>query len=216
MPLRLFLLLLFTSAASCAQVIENPVKSLKGKRDFIYGLDNRRTHIKGQSTVIYGVYFGFGLEDKLRFKIGISGTPFEVGRTQDAQGDITRHRLIFLTLGEEFDFFIQNRFRTTTYIQAGAGFDYSRITYSNGGVSDFNRNFIVPIEFGLHVNYDVYPWLRAKLGGGWRVVLPNDSQELSGYYIKAGLGFSYKKFVHWNQEKNQKKLRCVNSLRCVE
>ncbi len=204
MPLPLFLFVFLLASSIHGQVIENPMKSLRGERDFIYGLDNRRTHIKGQSTVIYGAYLGFGFEEKLRFKIGFSGTPFEVGKTEDAQGDITRHRLVFITIGEEFDFFIRNRFRTTTYIQAGAGLDYSRITYSNGGISEFNRNPIVPIEFGLHFNYDVYPWLRAKLGGGWRIVLPNDARELSGYYIKAGLGFSYKKFVYWNQEKTKK------------
>lgn len=187
-----------------AQNIENPINSLKGKRDFIYGIDNRRTHIKEQSTVIYGAYLGFGFDEKLRLKLGLSGTPFEVGRTEDAQGDITRHRLVFLTVGEEFDFFIRNRFRSTTYVQVGAGFDFSRIIYSNGGISQISRNAIVPIEFGLHFNYDVYPWLRAKLGGGWRIVLPNDSRELSGYYIKAGFGFSFKKFKHWNQGKKSK------------
>jgi hypothetical protein len=204
MPLLLFIFLLLTCFSSFAQVIENPIVSLKSDRDFIYGLDNRRTHIKEQSTVIYGAYLGFGFDEKLRLKLGLSGTPFEVGRTEDAQGDITRHRLVFLTVGEEFDFFIRNRFRTTTYVQAGAGFDFSRIIYSNGGFSHISRNAIVPIEFGLHFNYDVYPWLRAKLGGGWRIVLPNDSRELSGYYIKAGFGFSYKKFKHWNQGKKSK------------
>lgn len=197
-------ILICLSSAFYAQNIESPINSLKGKRDFIYGIDNRRTHIKEQSTVIYGAYLGFGFDEKLRLKLGLSGTPFEVGRTEDAQGDITRHRLVFLTAGEEFDFFIRNRFRTTTYIQAGAGFDFSRIIYSNGGISQISRNAIIPIEFGLHFNYDVYPWLRAKLGGGWRIVLPNDSRELSGYYIKAGFGFSYKKFKHWNQGKKSK------------
>lgn len=201
MPRLIVILLLFSSISSTAQVVENPVKSLRGERDFIYGIDNRRTHIKGQSTVIYGAYFGFGFEDKLRFKLGLSGTPFEVGRTEDSQGDITRHRLVFLTVGEEFDFFIRNRFRATTYIQAGAGFDFSRITYGIGSISDFNRNPIVPIEFGVHFNYDLYPWLRAKLGGGWRLVIPNESRDLSGYYIKAGFGFSIKKFHNWNNEK---------------
>lgn len=197
-------ILICLSSAFYAQNIESPINSLKGKRDFIYGIDNRRTHIKEQSSVIYGAYLGFGFDEKLRLKLGLSGTPFEVGRTEDAQGDITRHRLVFLTAGEEFDFFIRNRFRTTTYIQAGAGFDFSRIIYSNGGISQISRNAIIPIEFRLHFNYDVYPWLRAKLGGGWRIVLPNDSRELSGYYIKAWFGFSYKKFKHWNQGKKSK------------
>ena len=167
--------------------------SLKGRREFIYGIDNRRTHIKEQSTVIYGAYLGFGFEEKLRLKLGISATPFEVGKTTDAYGAITRHRLIFLTLGEEFDFFIHNRFRMTTYVQGGFGFDFSRTTI-NETVSPVSRKVIVPVEIGLHFNYDVSPWLRVKLGGGWRFVLPNETHELSGYYLKTGFGFSWVKF----------------------
>jgi hypothetical protein len=200
----LFVFLLTNSTHG--QVIENPIKSLRGERDFIYGLDNRRTHIKGQSTVIYGVYMGFGFEDKLRFKVGISGTPFEVGRIEDVNGGITRHRMVFLTVGEEFDFFIRNRFRTTTYVQTGAGVDFSRIMFNNGVVSEIKPKPIVPVEFGLHFNYDIYPWLRAKLGGGWRVVLPNESRELSGYYIKAAFGFSFNKFQYWHSEKKAKNI----------
>ena len=177
-----------------AQKVENPIQSLKGKRDFIYGIDNRRTHIKGQSTIIYGGYLGIGFDDVLRFKIGISGTPFDVGRTQNALGIITRHRLVFLTLGEEFDFLVRGRFRITTYLQAGFGFDYTSFQLPDGSSSKNPRRTIVPLEFGFHGNYDLYPWLRAKLGGGWRFVLPQESRDLSGYYLKIGFGFSWPKF----------------------
>jgi len=176
------------------QSLENPIKSLKGKRDFIFGIDNRRTHIQGQSTVIYGAYFGLGFDKKLRFKFGFSGTPFEVGRTQDSWGNVSRHRLVFLTLGEEFDFYIKNRFRLTTYIQSGVGFDYSRIQLLDGSSLVLPRRTIVPIELGVNFSYDFYPWLRAKLGGGWRFVLPEHSRELSGYFLKIGLGFNWRKF----------------------
>lgn len=176
------------------QGVVNPFSSLKGKRDFIYGIDNRRTHIKGQSTVIYGAYLGLGFDKKLRFKFGVSGTPFEVGRTQDAWGNVTRHRLVFLTLGEEFDFFIKNRFRLTTYIQSGVGFDYSRMQPLDGLSVVLPRRTIVPIELGVNFSYDFFPWLRAKLGGGWRFVLPEYSRELSGYYMKLGVGFHLSKF----------------------
>lgn len=186
------------------QSLENPVSSLKGKRNFIYGVDNRRTHIKGQSTIIYGAYLGLGFDEKLRFKLGISGTPFNVGKTQDAAGLITRHRLVFLTLGEEFDFYIKNRFRLTTYFQAGLGFDYSVLQVANGPSLSQQRKTIVPLEFGFHANYDLFPWLRAKLGGGWRFVLPLQSRELSGYYVKIGFGFYWSKFNEHVLKKERK------------
>lgn len=187
-------ILICLSSAFYAQNIESPINSLKGKRDFIYGIDNRRTHIKEQSTVIYGAYLGFGFDEKLRLKLGLSGTPFEVGKTTDALGSYTKHRLLFLTLGEEFDFFIHKRFRMTTYVQLGCGFDFSRTTSASGIVVQTDRNVILPLEIGMHFNYDIFPWLRAKLGGGWRFVLPASANELSGYYLKLGFGFSWSKF----------------------
>lgn len=191
------------SLESLSQKVENPIESLKGKRDFIYGIDNRRTHIQGQSTIIYGGYLGIGFDDVLRFKIGISGTPFDVGRTQNELGVVTRHRLVFLTLGEEFDFFVRGRFRITTYLQAGLGFDYTSFQFPDGTSSQNPRRTIIPLEFGFHANYDLYPWLRAKLGVGWRFVLPQESRDLSGYYLKIGFGFSWPKFraIYCNKEK---------------
>ncbi|MBL7837878.1 MAG: hypothetical protein JNM67_10200 [Bacteroidetes bacterium] len=174
--------------------------ALKSKKDFIYGIDNRRTHIKDHNALIYGAYVGIGFGGRIKFKFGISGTPFEKGKFVDDQGHIKRNRLIFGTIGEEYDFYIKNKFRLTSYVQFGAGYNYYRIIDSADSEKSRGRNLILPLELGMHANYDVLPWLRAKLGGGWRFVFPEYSSDLSGYYIK--IGFSVNTRLLLSQYRN--------------
>lgn len=88
-----------------SQNVTNPFETLKKKKEIVYGLDNKRTHIHQHHTIIYGLYSGISFGKKLRFKIGINGTPFEVGKFVDENGVIKKNRLLFASLGEEFDFF---------------------------------------------------------------------------------------------------------------
>ena len=185
----------------------NPFQSVKGDKEFLYGLDNRRTHIQQQSTLIYGLYTGIGFGGSLRLKIGVSGTPFEVGRSTDELGNVQRNRFYFLNIGEEFDFYIKNRFRVTAYLQGGFGYNDFRKVDDNDVTISSGRATIIPLEFGMHANYDVLTWLRAKAGGGWRVVLPNEVSYLSGYYIKLGFSMSTSKFIKsykkWKSEREE-------------
>ena len=178
---------------SAAQQFSNPVRTINEKKEFIYGIDNRRTHIKEHSTLIYGVYMGVVFGDKLRFKAGVSGTPFEKGKFIDEQGILRKNKLLFINLGEEFDFLIINKFRLTAYLQTGVGYNYYRKINALGNEVEKGKYLIIPIETGIHANYDILPWLRIKLGGGWRFVLPDYSYDLSGYYIKTGLSINIKK-----------------------
>ena len=81
-----------------SQNISNPFETLKKKREIVYGLDNRRTHIYQHHTVIYGLYTGISFGKKIRFKIGINGTPFELGKFVDQNGIIKKNRLFLLVL----------------------------------------------------------------------------------------------------------------------
>jgi len=81
-----------------SQNIANPFETLKKKKEIVYGLDNRRTHIHQHHTVIYGLYSGISFGKKLRFKIGINGTPFEVGRFVDENGILKKNRGFFCQL----------------------------------------------------------------------------------------------------------------------
>ncbi len=56
------------------------------------------------------------------------------------------------------------------------------------------KQLIIPIETGLHFSYDLLTYLKLKTGFGWRFLAPNNSRELSGYYVKFGLSFNLKKF----------------------
>jgi len=168
------------------QGFSDPFQVVRNKPLFIYGIDNRRTHIHEQSTVIYGVYAGMGFGDRLRFKFGVAGTPFERGRLKDKMGNLTKHRLLFCTIGEEFDFFSINKFRFTTYVQGGIGYNYYRLIQASGIANNVARKIVYPLEMGLHSSYALKPWLALKLGAGWRFVFQSNS--LNGYYIKLGIG----------------------------
>lgn len=195
------ILLLLTELTGYAQILNDPFESLKKKREFIYGLDNRRTHIKEHHSVIYGVYMGVGYGKKLRYKISISGTPFEVGKLVDENGILKRNRLLFFSMGEEFDFYEHNRFGMTTYLQAGIGNNFYRKLNENGVAIETGSELIIPIEVGLNFNYDLKPYLTVKSGFGWRFVLPEYSSGLNGYYLKLGLGFNIKKFLEHEDNK---------------
>jgi hypothetical protein len=185
---------------------ENPFQAFKEKRQFIYGIDNRRTHVLGQSTTIYGAYLGVGFGKKLRFKVSLSGTPFEVGLSENELGLIRRNRFYFFSIGEEFDIYTYKRFALTTYLQAGIGENQFRKTTTEGVFVSNGKHLIIPIEVGMHGNYYFYPWLALKLGGGWRFVPPSDASYLSGYYLKIALGFSTSEFLNWNRERKAQKL----------
>lgn len=198
----IFFCLLFSFKTN-AQELVNPIEAIKKKKELIYGIDNRRTHIKQQSTLIYGGYIGVGFDDKVRIKLGISSTPFERGLLVDDLGVIKRNRLIFMNLGEEYDFLIIQKFRMTTYLQTGIGFNYFRKINKYQVVVEDGRELIIPIELGLNLNYDILPWLRLKTGGGWRFVFPEYSQGLSGYYIKIGASLKTKLFLEFYRERRE-------------
>jgi hypothetical protein len=185
-------LLIWTKGNS--QNVTSPFETLKKKKEIVYGLDNRRTHIYQHHTVIYGLYSGISFGKKLRFKIGLNGTPFEVGKFVDENGIVKKNRLLFASLGEEFDIYQNKKFGMTTYLQAGIGYNFYRQLNQNGTEVNKGKQLIIPIETGLHFSYDLLTYLKLKTGFGWRFVAPNNSRELSGYYVKVGLSFNLKKF----------------------
>ncbi|HLP93657.1 MAG TPA: hypothetical protein VK168_06450 [Saprospiraceae bacterium] len=167
-----------------SQKVTNPFETLQKKKEIVYGLDNRRTHIYQHHTVIYGLYSGISFGKKLRLKIGINGTPFEVGKFIDENGIVKKNRLLFASVGEEFDFYQYKKIGMTTYLQAGIGNNFYRQLNQNGTEVDKGKQRIIPIETGLNFSYDLMAYLKLKTGFGWRFVAPNNSRELSGYYVR--------------------------------
>jgi hypothetical protein len=101
------------------------------------------------------LYSGISFGKKLRFKIGLNGTPFEVGKFVDENGIVKKNRLLFASLGEEFDFYQNKKFGMTTYLQAGIGYNLNQ----NGTEVNKGKQLIIPIETGLHFSYDLLTYL---------------------------------------------------------
>ena len=190
----LFVIIMLYLSKGFSQTLTKPFEILKEKKEIVYGLDNRRTHIHKHRAVIYGLYSGISFGKKLRFKIGINGTPFEVGKFVDENGILKKNRLLFVSLGEEFDFYQYKKIGMTTYLQAGIGYNYYRQLNANGEGLKKGKELIIPIETGLHFSYELLTYLKLKAGFGWRFVTPDISRELSGYYVKLGLNFNFKKY----------------------
>jgi len=200
----LFFFLLSSSSLVLSQTIENPIESLKKEKEFIYGIDNRRTHLYSQGSMIYGIFVGFGFNGNLRFKTGISGTPFSIRNYYFANQQFQENRLGFITVGEEFDFLIIKRFRLTAYLQGGIGYNYTKKYNLKFDLIDSKKTLIIPFETGLNTNYSINHWLRLIIGGGWRFVEPKASNDLSGYYIKIGLSINSKKLWREIKKSNMK------------
>lgn len=189
------IVLLLYGTDTFAQSFNNPLQLLNEKGEWIYGLDNRRTKINQQHATIYGLYMGVGFSHKLRCKIQVSGLPFERGKAMDTDGIVKFHRLLYFSIGEEFDFYQYKNFTFTTYIQAGIGQNYNRSVDDSDVEIQRNVERITPFEIGLHFSYDLKSYLKLKSGSGYRFVYPESSNALSGYYLKLGLGFNLKKFL---------------------
>jgi len=189
-----FILFLFTRNFR-AQSPWQYTDSIIPKYEWIYGLDNRRTHIQEQSTLIYGAYTGLGIKETYRFKLGISGTPFEIGKQVDLNDHLIRNRLVFMNIGNEFDFYAYRRIKVTAYSQIGWGFNFQRTLDELENVINEEQKTIIPLEIGTHANYFIFPWLALKVGGGWRWMLAEMGNDLSGYYLKLAFGFSTRKFL---------------------
>lgn len=199
--LNAIFILIVWSSSFIAQEFVNPFAKIKGEKEFIYGIDNRRTHIQSQNTLIYGGYFGISSGRNLRLKIGLSGTPFERGRYIDDQNLTQRNRFFFFNIGEEFDFFEYGQFSITAYLQVGYGVNYYRKEDENGNTFLTGKHNFVPIESGIHFNYDIFDWMRLKVGGGWRFILPEKVNYLEGYYIKLGIGISTRRLIQAYRDK---------------
>lgn len=185
-------ILLIILSNGYAQSITSPFEILKQNKEIVYGLDNRRTHINEHHTVIYGMYSGISFGKKLRFKIGLNGTPFEVGQLIDDNGLLKKNRLIFASIGEEFDFYQFKKLGLTTYLQGGVGHNLFREINTNGLEFNTGKDLVIPFETGLPLNYDRLTHVKLRTEFGWRFVAPNNSKAPGGCYLKLGLGVNFK------------------------
>jgi hypothetical protein len=93
--------------------------------------------------------------ENLIFKIGINGTPFEIGKFVDENGIIKKNRLFFASLGEEFDFYQYKKFGMTTFLKAGIIINFYIQLNQNGTEVNKVKKLIIAIETGLYFSYDL-------------------------------------------------------------
>jgi hypothetical protein len=201
----LFLFTFHQQYRAFGQHLVNPVTSLHDHKEFIIGIDNRITRINGGIGVIYGLYSGLGYGENLRFKFSISGTPFATGKFVKEQVTNQKSRLLFASIGQEFDFFTAGKFKLTTYLNGGFGNHYYRILDQEKEVVLKGKEYIWPLELGLHGRYQFNPLLAFKTGGGWRFVFPENTKALSGLYLKLTLVVNPKKLGTFMRDRKERK-----------
>jgi hypothetical protein len=156
----------------------------KEKKSFTYGLNNRGTFLLSERGTIYGIYMGIQYGERMKHVITVNSNGFWIG-----QGD--QVRLIYAGIAEEFTFLVVKRFEFISYIHGGIGFaNYRKVIVP--GRYETDRELVSPFEFGIHASYQMLDWLELKGGGGYRVVLLNELNELNGVYYKVGASIKLK------------------------
>ena len=180
----LLMLVVFGISPISSQTFHHPIQTLHEKPELAFGLDNRYTFIGKQFVIINGAYTDVCFGEKMKFKLGLSGTPFGFETPTNDTLSSSNH-LAFITVGHEFDFVRVQKFSLSTYIQTGFGYHYYKIRNDRFSILESGRRGIVPLEVGMNLNYDFNPWLRAKIGYGYRFAFFDDFFPLSGEYAKA-------------------------------
>lgn len=169
------------------------------QKDWVFtaAFNNRRTKIHEEMGTIYGVEVGLRFNDRLENSVGMSFTLKPLGQLDGQQSSYRQAQLLFITVGEEFEFLRYKRFAGITYVHGGYGWSY--YTEYNAQEEMLRRGIdrIVPLELGLLATYDVIPWAYIKVGAGWRFEFLSKEEGLDGYFVKLGGGIRIKRFLAW-------------------
>jgi hypothetical protein len=183
-----------------AQKFHDPFALAKGKPSFIYGLDNRSTHLYGQSASIFGVYSGIGFKErKLRFKIGLNASQPFSWQQQATDSTFQSGVLAFVSIGEEMEMFRFHRMAIHSYFNIGLGYFLSTKGQNLAPtLASYRKQLIAPLEIGLVKGYDITRYLTLKVGGGWRFMFPDTQHRLSGLFLKLSAQF---RWSDWKKRK---------------
>lgn len=198
----------FSTSAYGQEDVSKLKEVIQSEKQLILGIDNRRTHLNRDFVPIYGGYIGIQTEYKFRLKLGISGMPFEAGGTYSSDGRLTRSRMFYLNLGEEYDFFIREKFKLSAYGQVGLGRHYFKKYDLNNDLMLEGSENVVPLEVAVVSRYYLRSWLSLNTGFGWRWVFLNEQAQLNNYFFKLGVGVDITKFYpkNWQGFKHLKSL----------
>jgi hypothetical protein len=177
-----------------AQLVRNPMGLLKEKRHAIYGLDNRRSWLYGESVLIYGVFGGVGFDDhRLRIKGGVAASARFAMPVPGGPDTLSQWgRMAYVSIGEEMELVRHRKWSGITYFNAGVGYLFVQpLETPPLELQPHVRHMIIPIEVGAMAGYDVTDYLMLKAGGGWRFMPTNDDHALDGFFLKVGALFRW-------------------------
>lgn len=178
-----------------AQQFPKPLQLLQGKKELIYGLDNKITSLNHQNAIIYGVYAGVAFENYLRFKIGFNHNFTPKGLLMSPDNTIYKNSLFYINTGVEHDFMVIDQFRFTATTLVGAGNNaYEQFNLSKQLINKGNT-WVFPVETGVYVTYYFMPAVGIKVGGGYRFVKSDLPANLNGYYLKCTLTTRLNEFI---------------------
>ncbi len=188
-------------------LLQIPIQAISqdSKQDYhpyelIIKFDNRRTHINGDFTAIYGIITGLSIHHSTRIKLGINSTGFHAGRKDGGKQRNSVSRMFYYSIGGEYDLIDLPKITIIPFLKVGLGRHYYQV-YDQDQVKleDFSEK-ILPLEVGIYLSDHLNPWLDLKVGGGWRWVLLNSGDRLGNYFLKVGLGLHLKKLrIHRNK-----------------
>ena len=170
--------------------------------ELILKLDNRRTHLNGDFTAIYGIVAGLSIHHRTRIKLGVNGTIFHAGRADEGKARNDVSRLLYYSLGSEYDLIDLEKITIIPFAKIGLGRHYYQLYDQNETKLEDYSEKIIPLEAGLYVSDHLTPWLDLKIGGGWRWVMQSTSGRLSNYFLKLGLGLHLKKLEYHRKRRS--------------
>lgn len=186
MKLLLYHILLFAtfSVAGQKNLAQFLLSPFKEKKTITYGLNNRRTLLLQDQSTIYGGYIGVKFGDRLKHVFTLNSTLFWVGEG-DYVPNVTELQLNYLGFAGEYLFWQKEKWAFSSYMHGGAG---KIRTVSNVLSNQTNKDWVFPLEAGLHAGYLPNNWLELRFGGGYRYVLSSGNVPLNGFYYKVGAG----------------------------
>lgn len=153
---------------------------------FMLGIDTRNIWLDGKRHGPVGLFVGLNYKDQTRYRLIFSMLPKERILPSGEENTARSGQFGGLYLAQERDFYRLHKFVASTSVLGGGG-RYFWYAVANGQTSNERQShWFGALEGGLHLRYELWPWLDLKTGGGYRLVFPT-STHLNGPYLKVGI-----------------------------
>jgi hypothetical protein len=171
------------------------------KPSLIGGLSGRNTIIGSHYTSVSGVAIGADYGGKIRFLGGVYGLSSPLverkiinAYTKDKNVVDEISRFWYFGVTGAYTFFKDKRW--TLNVPLRIGFGTANIEQHDTGRGKLliaeNNSFIVPIESGIGVQYNIAWWIGLSAGLGSRIVVgKSTSQKFSGTYYNYGINIYF-------------------------